>query len=145
MREEYKFKGKRLDTGIWVCGDLIHDRDKAYISKRKYTGNLRIDIYNFEVDPDTVEQYTGINDQYNYEIYSGDILENRFSENKNDWKRWQVVYSDGRYVIVRDTVYRKKPKHAEEPLCADTVRLYGLVCIGNIHEHMWLMEEGEKQ
>ena len=32
MNKEIKFKGKRLDNGEWVYGDLLHLVDGVYIS-----------------------------------------------------------------------------------------------------------------
>lgn len=48
---DIKFKGKRLDNGEWMYGDLTHLVDGVYISN-----GCGCDT---QVDPDTVEQYTG--------------------------------------------------------------------------------------
>lgn len=87
--ENIKFKAKRLYSGEWVEGDLIHKETYVCI------GYLSSEIHNItrvqRVDPSTVCQFTGLKDCEGKEIWEGDILE---GESKSE-----VVYTKGTFTI----------------------------------------------
>lgn len=72
MSRTIMFRGKRLDNGQWIEGNLLlpgqgETADAAYI-KPGLSGRRTA------VDPKTIGEYTGRQDSYGKRIFEGDIL-----------------------------------------------------------------------
>ncbi|WP_290083926.1 YopX family protein, partial [Paramuribaculum intestinale] len=73
MNRTIKFRGKRLDNGEWVYGDLEYNRAKNIARIHTYDEDGEY-LIQHSVDPATVGQFTGLLNKNGKEIYEGDIL-----------------------------------------------------------------------
>lgn len=97
---DYRFRGKRIDTGEWVYGDLYQPdpetdqspciivNELVEIKPSDVNGPAEADQEPrfYEVDPATVGQLTGIGNLYDGDIFADDVD-----------GLWMVYWSDGEW------------------------------------------------
>ena len=80
---EILFRAKRIDNGEWVSGYYVYDyaHNAHFIFKNQLVcpnciNDRRIDysVCDYEIDPDTLCQYTGKSDEDGEKIFEGDIV-----------------------------------------------------------------------
>ena len=144
MSREILFRGKRIKTGEWGYGDLIHAKSKTFV------GGEEEDIFwmEAEVDPATVGQFTGHFSKEKAKVFEGDILK--------DLSETAPSYKNAVYVVIWDKEnasfalnyydtlgYKNVPhKLIETSGFKDVFELKEwATIIGNIHDNPELLKE----
>lgn len=92
MVDRYLFREKRKDNGEWIFGNLIQTDDGVYIIQNYVPQHL---IKNYEADPFTVCQCTGLEDENGKLIFENDILSGHIDDEfPEDETRKRVVWHE---------------------------------------------------
>lgn len=145
-----KFRAKRVDNGEWVYGYVLETRmsgvyiigTKQTMKSSQYEVKIGDRLWQHEVDPETVGQYTGYK-QGDTEIYEGDIFkfvpQAEFKDKVADPFYTPVEYIDGCFLVVDnmgdyysipDLLYKWDIDDEEYEVC------------GNIHDNPNLLLKG---
>lgn len=124
-----KFRGKRIDNGEWVYGDLIHGQGpkygRCYILPHTHIYPKGChDLDGWNVHPETVGQFTGLTDKDGREIYEGDLV---CHQSRNGNKPHSIIYQSGAFCGNYGLTYSLFQENMEQ-YCEITV-------IGNIHDN----------
>lgn len=152
---EIKFRGKRVDNGVWVvgnlylpnklvsgvyiCSDCTHvnfypdledgDNINNYINTGIMLGGF------FEVIPETVGQYTGLKDKEGREIYEGDVVK------LDHWKSSDLFDYSKPFIV---TYYEGEINFKQGEFNNFKGSLNGMLSIeviGNIHDNKELLNK----
>lgn len=132
-----KFRGKRIDNGEWVYGDLIENQGRFFIyhatSETTLIGHNDRDITVIAtaVDNNTVGQFTGLKDKHGKEIYEGDVLKENTTKSKYiiEWRADTAAF----------VMVSSKTDQWYDMMFAKHIEI-----IGNIHDNPELLKGGEE-
>lgn len=149
---EHKYKAKRLDNGKWIEGYLWRDTTGSYYI-RKEIGLAYATMVDFEVDPDTICEFTGHRDSHKQNIYQNDIVAfwigNKISCKELIWYCNEIncmtaVPLDGIETNGWDYYNNKYPNYNYQTFCLRLQDPWGdyskIEVIGNIFDNPELLE-----
>ena len=156
------FRGKRIGNGEWVEGFYVERDNTSWIypagnqmisrslarelrpmHSAKSTQKIMREV--FPVDPDTVGQYTGLQDKNGKRIFEGDILKTHYANAKNSEFVEVVVFRNGRFCAEGNLggggrswalLWDGVPHIPQDK----TIYMDGMEIIGNIHDNPELLE-----
>ncbi len=147
---EIKFRGKRIDNGEWVYGNLV-----KYPKTENWVPQSEIWFFDDEgggehyyiVNPTTVGQFTGLKDKSGQEIYEGDICKYWMD---SVWKYGYVLWDQGGFALkvfrmeekIVDVVFKFQafiPVPDDGEIMTDQFEV-----VGNIYDNPELLKEWMK-
>ena len=141
MNYRYLFRGKRVDTGEWVIGQLS-GFVIAECSKGVWTNNV-LSCLAYEVEPDSIGQCTGLRYENGDFIFEGDIIE--FNGNKGIIK-WSYDEHDTWGFQCGFILDWKYGCMMRKDLCYwALIRNKDIAIIGNLHDNPELFKGSEPE
>lgn len=124
MTREILFRGKRIDNGEWLFGDLRHIFHGEYRTHIVDNSNgLNNDVCGLEVASSTVGRFTGLTDKNGVKIFEGDIVRHEDAVSYIVWNpdnlRFEFAYKG----------------NFRESISAKLVTVWGIEVIGNIYDN----------
>ena len=129
MKREILYRGERMEDGKFVYGSLVFvkENDKSENELPHIVISYGPDTFDwFEVDPETVGQYTGIDDREGDKIFEGDIFNIGAEDNI-----YTVKFDYGCFLAYEDDV--------QVGILAELATMF-IKKIGNIHDNKELLK-----
>lgn len=122
---EILFRGKRKDNGEWVQGYLYRSSEKLnpFIMLKSEKGA------SYEVNADTVGQYTNMLDKNGTKIFEGDIIDFLYRSDDDDYGI--VQYDETEFGFVYNSIFERLGRY---------YRPKDIEVIGNIYDNPELLK-----
>ena len=135
FQEKYIFIGFHVIGEITVFNGIDQEIQRTMKErKKKYGYNSTIEAW----DDFIIEQYTGRKDNNKKEIYKGDIIQYKYSENEH--RKMLVIFSKISYGFVGQVEKNPLVKDPVELTFPEMIRYAGeILIIGNINKNPELM------
>ena len=85
-----KFRGKRVDNGEWVYGNLIQVENAIAQQICLIWHKRNNTAHEFMVAPETIGQFTGLYDKDGKEIWEGDVVESEGDQKVVTFEQFEV-------------------------------------------------------
>ena len=129
MKREILYRGARMEDGKFVYGSLVFvkENDKSENELPHIVISYGPDTFDwFEVEPETVGQYTGIDDREGEKIFEGDVFKIGAEDNI-----YTVKFDYGCFLAYEDDV--------QVGILAELATMF-IKKIGNIHDNKELIK-----
>lgn len=147
-----KFRGKDI-KGNWRYGDLMTIEHFVANSKEKYQiGDFESSLV-YDIDKETIGQFTGLHDKNGKEIYEGDIVKVEHSEYSDELKK--DMFNRNYTELIVNKYFRNYSVEIANTYCSCGVRVknksihfylsqsvinnHNVEVIGNIYENKELL------
>lgn len=139
-----KFRGRSLDGKEWYHGDLEYNRVDNIARIHTYDKDGYY-IRQYYVNPDTVGQFTGLQDKNGKDIYEGDIMYSEFSDGSGGYSLIGWNEREASFGMMDAYSYQSKQEGYDFPEFKNYVLIAhlqkALICevVGNIYDNPELL------
>ena len=131
---EILFRGKRTINGDWVYGDFVRGNERKSLRDSIFVYDSETQSFNdYEINPSTLGQYTGLTDKDGKRIFEGDIAKVLQGKDKDIA---YVGFENGAFML-----YPKTGNIYERTLWEYWYNDWDVEIIGNITDNPELLEK----
>ena len=131
---EILFRGKRTINGDWVYGDFVRGNERKSLRDSIFVYDSETQSFNdYEINPSTLGQYTGLTDKNGKRIFEGDVAKVLQGKDKDIA---YVGFENGAFML-----YPKTGNIYERTLWSYWYNDWDVEVVGNITDNPELLEK----